>query len=67
MPVETDSTGDGGTAEGSVNDVFNIPEQADQPLLLSPGAEGWVQAPKVANTAEAIESLDPSQTESCES
>lgn len=67
VPVETDSTGDGGTAEGSVNDVFNIPEQADQPLLLSPGAEGWVQAPKVANTAEAIESLDPSQTESCES
>ena len=67
VPVESDTTGDDGTGEGGINDVFNVPEQADQPLLLSPGAEGWVQEPRVANTAEVIEDLNPSQTESCKS
>ena len=60
-PAETDAQGD--SAGGSLN----VPESplVDEPMILSPDAEGWAIASSVAAMSENIQDLEPSQQGSC--
>ncbi|MEL6468528.1 MAG: protein phosphatase 2C domain-containing protein [Cyanobacteria bacterium J06623_4] len=60
VPAETD------TPTG-VSPPLNTPEsvQSDQPLMLSPGREGWIVESKLAALSEAIQDLQPSQKGTC--
>ncbi len=54
----------------SANPSFNTPESTDvnRPLMLSPGASGWIIEPGLAAIASPIDgNLEPSQKGSCNS
>jgi serine/threonine protein phosphatase PrpC len=57
VPAETDQSA-----------PLNAPESTDpeQPLVLSPGSQGWIIESKVAAASEAIQDLQPSQQGNCE-
>ncbi|PZO56318.1 MAG: hypothetical protein DCF15_09090 [Phormidesmis priestleyi] len=68
VPTETDPKAPASSPAGSSGSTaLNQPEsvQTEQPLILSPGSEGWIVESKMANISESIQDLQPTQKGRC--